>query len=55
MKDPIEIGMGSPQYGWLIVDGKPTEKRDIESESLVWSDDRRVLAAQKLARARKCR
>ena len=40
--------MGSPQYGQLILDRKPTPWRDIESESLTWSSDRRLLAAQEL-------
>jgi hypothetical protein len=39
--------MGSPQYGELIVDGDPIAT-DIEHESLTWSDDRRLLAAQQL-------
>jgi hypothetical protein len=37
--------MGSPQYGELILDGEPMAKA-IECESLTWSADRRVLAAQ---------
>jgi hypothetical protein len=41
--------MGSPQYGQLILDGEPVSRaRDIEFESLVWSDDRRLLAGQEL-------
>ena len=39
--------MGSPQYGELMLDGEPIAK-DIEYESLVWSDDRRLLAGQQL-------
>jgi hypothetical protein len=39
--------MGSPQYGELILDGEPIA-RDIEYESLTWSDDRRRLAVQQL-------
>jgi hypothetical protein len=39
--------MGSPQYGELILDGDPIAT-DIEHESLTWSDDRRLLAAQQL-------
>jgi hypothetical protein len=37
--------MGGPQYGELILDGEPFA-RSIEYESLTWSDDRRLLAAQ---------
>lgn len=41
--------MGSPQYGKLVLDGEPfrTEPR-IESESLLWSEDKRLLAGQEL-------
>jgi hypothetical protein len=39
--------MGSPQYGQLILDGEPIA-RDVEHESLTWSDDRRFLAGQQL-------
>jgi hypothetical protein len=39
--------MGSPQYDELIHDGEPIAD-DIEHESLIWSDDRRLLAAQRL-------
>jgi hypothetical protein len=45
--NPLELRMGSPQYGQLILDGKPIAK-SIEYESLTWSDDRRLLAAQHL-------
>jgi hypothetical protein len=49
VKDPLEMRMGSPQYGQLILDGEPVPRaRDIEFESLVWSDDRRLLAGQEL-------
>ena len=43
--------MGSPQYGRLILDGKEfgsSQLQGIESDSLVWSDDGRLLAAQEL-------
>jgi len=43
--------MGSPQYGRLILDGEEfvtSEPQGIESDSLVWSDDGRLLAAQEL-------
>jgi hypothetical protein len=43
--NPHELRMGSPQYGQLILDGKPIA-RSIEYESLTWSDDRRLLAVQ---------
>jgi hypothetical protein len=45
VRSPKEIRMGSPQYGELILDGKPIA-RSIEHESLTWSNDRRLLAAQ---------
>lgn len=45
VKDPHELRMGSPQYGELILDGEPMA-RGIEYESLTWSGDRRLLAAQ---------
>ena len=44
--------MGSPQYGELILDGEPIAD-DIEHESLTWSEDRRLLAAQQLFSWRK--
>jgi hypothetical protein len=47
VRDPTELRMGSPQYGELILDGEPIAD-DIEHESLTWSDDRRLLAAQQL-------
>lgn len=49
VKNPAEVRMGSPQYGVLILDGDPyrIEPR-LESESLIWSDDGRTLAAQEL-------
>jgi hypothetical protein len=41
--------MGSPQYGRLLLDGEPVLGLDgVESESLVWSADGRLLAAQEL-------
>jgi hypothetical protein len=43
----MEMRMGSPQYGELILDGEPTAK-SIGHESLMWSDDRRLLAGQQL-------
>jgi hypothetical protein len=45
VRDPHELRMGSPQYGELILDGEPMAK-GIEFESLMWSGDRRLLAAQ---------
>lgn len=45
VRNPVELRMGSPQYGELILDGEPIA-RSIEYESLTWSEDRRVLAAQ---------
>jgi hypothetical protein len=49
VKDPIAMRMGSPQYGQLILDGEPIASADaIEFDSLVWSTDRRLLAAQEL-------
>lgn len=49
VKDPLEMRMGSPQYGQLILHGEPVPRaRDIEFESLVWSGDRRLLAGQEL-------
>jgi hypothetical protein len=39
--------MGSPQYGELILDGEAIAK-EIEYQSLTWSDDRRLLAGQQL-------
>jgi hypothetical protein len=51
VENPEEIRMGSPRYGRLILDRKPTEFDDIESESLLWSEDRRLLAAQELLAA----
>jgi hypothetical protein len=47
VRDPLEMRMGSPQYGELVLDGEPFAK-EIEHESLTWSDDRRFLAAQQL-------
>jgi hypothetical protein len=47
VRDPTELRMGSPQYGELILDSEPIAD-DIEHESLTWSDDRRLLAAQQL-------
>jgi hypothetical protein len=43
--------MGSPQWGELILDGEPFAK-SIEHESLIWSDDRRFLAAQQFVSGR---
>jgi hypothetical protein len=43
--------MGSPQWGQLILDGEAIED-DIAHESLIWSDDRRLLAAQHLVHAK---
>jgi hypothetical protein len=44
-----EMRMGSPQYGRLVLDGEPVEGAGaIESESLVWSHDRGLLAVQEL-------
>jgi hypothetical protein len=43
----MEMRMGSPQYGELILDGEPIAK-SIEHESLTWSDDRRLLGGQQL-------
>jgi hypothetical protein len=51
VRDPIEVRMGSPQYGELILDGEPIA-RAIEYESLTWSDDRRLLAAQQFVSGR---
>jgi hypothetical protein len=51
VQDPHEMRMGSPQYGRLILDGKEfvtNQLQGIESDSLVWSDDGRLLAAQEL-------
>lgn len=39
--------MGSPQYGELILDSERIAG-SIEYESLIWSDDRSLLAAQEL-------
>ena len=49
VKDPEEMRMGSPHYGRLVLDSEefPTAD-DIESLSLRWSDDGRLLAAQEL-------
>jgi hypothetical protein len=43
----MEMRMGSPKYGELILDGEPIA-RSIEHESLTWSGDRRLLAGQQL-------
>ena len=41
--------MGSPQYGQLVLDGRPlTGALSIEPCSLCWSDDGALLAAQEL-------
>jgi hypothetical protein len=41
--------MGSPHYGRLTLDGKAISgAADIEIHSLLWSDDRKQLAAQEL-------
>ena len=51
VQDPQEMRMGSPQYGRLILDGEEfvsSQPQGIESDSLVWSDDGRLLAAQEL-------
>jgi hypothetical protein len=45
VRNPHELRMGSPQYGQLILDGEPIAQ-SVEYESLKWSDDRRLLAAQ---------
>jgi hypothetical protein len=47
VRNPTEMRMGSPQYGELILDGEPIAN-DIEYESLIWSDGRRLLAGQQL-------
>ena len=49
VRDPEEVRMGSPQYGRLVLDGKPLGgPLKIEANSLVWSRDRARLAAQEL-------
>jgi len=49
VKDPHELRMGSPQYGELILDGQTFQtKPSLEWESLLWSDDERLLAGQEL-------
>jgi hypothetical protein len=41
--------MGSPTYGRLVLDGDAFSKSlSVESESLLWSDDERMLAGQEL-------
>jgi hypothetical protein len=47
VENPIELRMGGPQYGRLVLDRKPLEDMvSIEHKSLLWSVDRRLLAAQ---------
>jgi hypothetical protein len=49
VRRPVEIRMGSPQYGQLILDGEPVSRAlEIEAGSLVWSSDGGRLAAQEL-------
>jgi hypothetical protein len=49
VKDPREMRMGSPQYGDLVLDGETFRTEpSVESESLLWSDDERLLAGQEL-------
>jgi hypothetical protein len=46
---PLELRMGSPQYGRLLLDGKEINGlSSIEASSLLWSPDGRRLAAQEL-------
>jgi hypothetical protein len=46
---PVEMRIGSPQYGRLLLDGEPVSGAlEIEAGSLVWSSDGRRLAAQAL-------
>jgi hypothetical protein len=47
VEDPMELRMGSPQYGRLVLDGRPmVELGGVEAQSLLWSGDRRLLAFQ---------
>jgi hypothetical protein len=49
VKDPVELRMGSPQYGRLVLDGEEvTGAHSIESQSLLWSEDGTRLAAHEL-------
>jgi pimeloyl-ACP methyl ester carboxylesterase len=49
VRRPVEIRMGSPQYGQLILDAEPVSRAlEIEAGSLVWSSDGGRLAAQEL-------
>jgi hypothetical protein len=49
VRGPVEMRMGSPLYGQLILDGEPVSGAlEIEAGSLVWSSDGRRLAAQAL-------
>jgi hypothetical protein len=49
VRNPHEMRMGSPQYGVLILDGEVVpEATSIEFQSLTWSEDGRMLAAQEL-------
>lgn len=49
VKDPHELRMGSPQYGALVLDGERFRTEPcLDSQSLMWSDDGRTLAAQEL-------
>jgi hypothetical protein len=53
VRNPEEIHMGSPQYGRLVLDGRPiSEPLKVEARSLVWSDDGTRLAAQELVSSR---
>jgi hypothetical protein len=49
VKNPIEMRMGSPQYGQLVLDGHVVRGlNSVEADSLVWSGDGRQLAVQEL-------
>ena len=53
MSNPHEIRMGSPQYGELVLDGDAFSTRpSLASESLLWSEDERLLAGQELLSSR---
>jgi hypothetical protein len=49
VSNPQEMRMGSPQYGELVLDDQPMpDAQSIEFQSLTWSHDGRMLAAQEL-------
>ena len=53
VRNPEEIQMGSPQYSWLVLDGRALSRPlTIEARSLLWSDDGTRLAAQELVSSR---